>query len=143
MPGRSGDPFLAAVEKQTGARVLVDGRNGVANNYLFYLAERKFVQKNGDVIQALFADSQEQGRWLKADLKRAAAIIAPLQGLDPEIVELALRRYNFNVTPLSEQVAAQAAADRRRVPRAQADPQADPRGRRAARGARRAEAALR
>ncbi len=101
------DPFLAAVEKQTGARVLVDGRNGVANNYLFYLAERKFVQKNGDVIQALFADSQEQGRWLKADVKRAAAIIAPLQGLDPEIVELALRRYNFNVTPLSEQVAAQ------------------------------------
>ncbi|MDP0919287.1 ABC transporter substrate-binding protein, partial [Klebsiella pneumoniae] len=33
------DPFLAAVEKQSGARLLLDGR-GVVNNYAYYLAER-------------------------------------------------------------------------------------------------------
>ena len=39
------DPFLAAVEKQTGARILADGR-GLVNNHAFYLAERQFTQKH-------------------------------------------------------------------------------------------------
>jgi sulfonate transport system substrate-binding protein len=101
------DPFLAAVEKQGGARIVVDGRNGVANNYQFYLAERSYADKRPDVLKALFDDSVEQGRWLKANLKQAAAIIAPLQGLEPAVVELALQRYQFNVAPLSAAVAAE------------------------------------
>ena len=101
------DPFLAAVEKQSGARIVVDGRNGVANNYQFYLAERGYAQTRPDVLKALFDDSIEQGRWLKANLKQAAAIIAPLQGLEPAVVELALQRYQFNVAPLSAAVAAE------------------------------------
>ena len=101
------DPFLAAVEKQSGARIVVDGRNGVANNYQFYLAERGYAQTRPDVLKALFDDSVEQGRWLKANVKQAAAIIAPLQGLEPAVVELALQRYQFNVAPLSAAVAAE------------------------------------
>ena len=101
------DPFLAAVEKQSGARILVDGRNGVANNYQFYLAERGFAQKRPDVIKALFDDSVEQGRWIKANLAQAAAIIAPLQGLDTAVVELSLQRYQFAVAPVSVAVAAE------------------------------------
>ena len=101
------DPFLAAVEKQSGARIVVDGRNGVANNYQFYLAERDYAQTRPDVLKALFDDSVEQGRWLKANVKQAAAIIAPLQGLEPAVVVLALQRYQFNVAPLSAAVAAE------------------------------------
>ncbi len=101
------DPFLAAVEKQTGARIVADGRGGVANNFPFFVAERGFASKHADVIQALFDDAVAQGRWLKANLNQAAAIIAPLQGLDPEIVALALRRYQFGVAPLTPAVAAE------------------------------------
>ncbi|HZT55581.1 MAG TPA: sulfonate ABC transporter substrate-binding protein [Burkholderiaceae bacterium] len=101
------DPFLAAVQKQTGARIVADGRGGVANNFPFYLAERGFAAKHGDVIKALFSDAIEQGQWLKSNLKQAAAIIAPLQGLDTEVVELALTRYQFGVAPLTPQVAAE------------------------------------
>jgi sulfonate transport system substrate-binding protein len=100
------DPFLAAVEKQTGARIVADGR-GVVNNYAYYLAERGFVDKNPKVIEVLFADTQEQGRWLKANLKPAAAIIAPLQGLDTDVVENTLNRGQYGVTPLSAAVAAE------------------------------------
>jgi sulfonate transport system substrate-binding protein len=101
------DPFLAAVEKQTGARIVADGRNGVANNYPFYLAERQFNAKHPEVIKALFEDSVQQGQWLKANVRQAAAIIAPLQGLDVAVVELALQRYQFGVTPVSANVAAE------------------------------------
>jgi len=100
------DPFLAAVEKQSGARILVDGR-GVVNNYAFYLAERSYVEKYPQVVQALFEDTVAQGQWLKANLKQAAAIIAPLQGLDPAVVELNLQRYQFGVRPLTPAVAAE------------------------------------
>jgi len=100
------DPFLASVQKQTGARIIADGRNGVANNYQFYLAERGFAEKHPDVIKALFDDSVVQGRWLKANLKQAAAVIASVQGLDPDIVELALQRHQFNVAPLNALIAA-------------------------------------
>jgi sulfonate transport system substrate-binding protein len=101
------DPFLAAVEKQTGARIIADGRGGVANNYQFYLAERGFADRRADVIRVLFEDSVVQGRWLKANLKQAASIIAPLQGLEPEVVELALQRYQFNVSPVDAAVVAE------------------------------------
>ncbi len=100
------DPFFAAAEKQTGARVLADGR-GVVNNYAYYLAERSYVEKRPEVIQALFDDVVAQGKWLKANLKQAAAIIAPLQGLDADVVEVNLRRYGYGVVPLTDAVIAE------------------------------------
>ncbi len=99
------DPFSAAAEKAIGARVLADG-TGVVNNYQYYLAERSFVAKNPRVIQALFDDSVERGKWLKANIKQAAAQIAPLQGLPVDVVELSLKRYEFNVKPVPDSVIA-------------------------------------
>ncbi|MGA0611144.1 sulfonate ABC transporter substrate-binding protein [Caldimonas sp. KR1-144] len=100
------DPFLAAAEKQLDARVLADGR-GVVNNYAYYLAERGFAEKHPQVIRALFDDSVERGRWLKANIKQAAALIAPLQGLDVDVVEANLRRFNYQVAPLTPAVVAE------------------------------------
>ncbi|HSV54839.1 MAG TPA: sulfonate ABC transporter substrate-binding protein [Burkholderiaceae bacterium] len=101
------DPFTAAAEKQIGARVLADGAGGVANNYQFYLGERGFVEKNPQVIRAVFEDSVEKGKWVKANLRQAAELIAPLQGLAVDVTELSLRRYEFNVQPLSDAVIAE------------------------------------
>ena len=58
------------------------------------------------VIEALFEDSVSQGIWLKKNLRQAAELIAPLQGLPVEVVELALQRYEFNVKPITPAVAA-------------------------------------
>lgn len=100
------DPFLAAVEKQSGARLLADGK-GLVNNYAYYLAERGFAEKQPQIIQALFDDTQAQAAYLKANLKAAAAVIAPLQGLEHEVVEKSLARYQFGVKPLTAAVAAE------------------------------------
>lgn len=100
------DPFLAAAEKQLGARLLVDG-TGLVNNHLFYLAERGFAEKNPQVLGALFEDALVQGRWITANLDEAAKRIAPLQGLDTEVVKLSLSRYPLGVVPVSASVAAE------------------------------------
>ncbi|MBC7728909.1 MAG: sulfonate ABC transporter substrate-binding protein [Microbacteriaceae bacterium] len=99
------DPFAAAAEKAIGARVLANGK-GAVNNYQYYLAERGFVARNPKLIQALFDDSVERGVWLKANLKKAAQQIAPLQGLPVDVVELSLRRYEFSVKPVPDSVIA-------------------------------------
>ena len=100
------DPFAAAAEKAIGARILADGK-GVVSNYQYYLGARNFVGKNPKVIQALFDDSVEQGKWLKANQKKAAELIAPLQGLPVDVVEVSLKRYEFNVKPVPESVIAE------------------------------------
>ena len=100
------DPFTAAAEKQIGARILADA-TGVASNHQYYLAERGFTEKHPQVIRAVFEDSVDKGRWVKANLKQAAELVAPVQGLTPEITELSLRRYEFNVQPLNDAVIAE------------------------------------
>lgn len=100
------DPFQAAAEKAVAARVLADGADGVANNYQYYLGDRSFVKKNPKMIEALFEDSVDRGIWLKKNLREAAQLIAPQQGLPVEVVELALQRYEFNVKPITPQIAA-------------------------------------
>jgi len=100
------DPFLAAAEKQIGARQLGDG-TGIVNNFSFYLAETDYAQHNPQVIKTLFDVTQDRAKYVQANLKAAAAQIAPLQGLDPEVVELSLSRYRFGVVPLSPAVAAE------------------------------------
>ena len=99
------DPFLAAIEKQTGARLVADG-TGVVNNYQYYLGGRTFVEKYPQVIRAVFEDSVEKGKWLKANVHQAAELIAPLQGLAVDVTEQSLRRYHFNVQPLADAVVA-------------------------------------
>ncbi len=100
------DPFLSAAEKQIGARQLSDAR-GVVPNYAYYLAERNYAEKRADVIKILFEDTAEQGRWLKANIKQAAQLIAPVQGLDVAVVESAITRYQFDVKPLTPTVVAE------------------------------------
>lgn len=100
------DPFTAAAEKQIGARVLADA-TGVAQNHQYYLAERGFAEKHPQVIRAVFEDSVEKGQWVKANLRQAAELVAPVQGLPVDVAELSLRRYEFNVKPLTDDVIAQ------------------------------------
>ncbi len=100
------DPFLAAAEHQLGARQLADG-TGLVNSFSFYLAQTDYAQANPQLIQALFANTDAAARFVQADVPRAAAIIAPLQGLEAGVVETSLKRYRYGVAPLTPAVVAQ------------------------------------
>ncbi|MBV8658381.1 MAG: sulfonate ABC transporter substrate-binding protein [Burkholderiales bacterium] len=100
------DPFLAAAEKQIGARVLADGR-GLVSNHQFYLAARPYAQKHPEILKAVLDEISRTDSWGKAHPKETSAVLSPLLGLDPTVVDLSVSRFAFGVTAISDQVAAE------------------------------------
>jgi sulfonate transport system substrate-binding protein len=100
------EPFLAAAQRQTGARILADG-NGVVSNHQFFLASRSYATKRADVVAIVLEELAAVDQWAKTDTKAAAAALQPQIGLDQATLELALSRGGYGVTPVSDSVLAE------------------------------------
>lgn len=100
------DPFLAAAERQLGARVLADGK-GLVSNHQFYLAARPYAEKNPAIVKAIIEELAKTDEWSSKNHKEVAAILAPQVGLEPSIVELAASRFSYGIKPISEAVLAE------------------------------------
>lgn len=100
------DPFLAAAEKQIGARVLADGK-GAVSNHAFFLAARSYAEKHGPVLSAVLEELAKSDQWASDHRQDVAKYIAPFIGLDVAIAELAVSRQSFGVKPISETVIAE------------------------------------
>jgi sulfonate transport system substrate-binding protein len=101
------DPFLAAGQQQAGARILADGRS-IASYQRYYLASTDFAASRPDILRAIFEQLSECGKWVKLHPKDAAALLAPVWGLDGAIIEQANSRRSYDVqavtaTNLSDQ----------------------------------------
>ena len=100
------EPFLAAVERQTGARILADGQ-GVVDNHQFFLASRAYAQKRPEVIGILLEEVGKVDEWAKAHPDEAAAALEPQIGLDRPTLTLALSRGGYGVKPVTNAVIAE------------------------------------
>jgi len=100
------EPFLAAAQRQTDARILADG-NGVVSNHQFFLAARPFALKRADVVAIVLEEVAAVDQWAKTNHKEAAAALQPQIGLDQATLELALSRGGYGVTPVSDAVLAE------------------------------------
>ena len=99
------DPFQAAAEKTIDARQLADG-TGIVSNYQFYLSTRAFADQAPQVVDKLLKGVAEVGAWVKANPKAAAAEFSPLIGIPAAILEVALARQQYDVKPITPEVAA-------------------------------------
>lgn len=97
------DPFLAAAEKQLGARVLADGR-GLVANHQFFLAARVYAEKNAEVIRTVLDELIKGDEWIRQNLKEGSAILSTHIGLPTDVIELAASRYSYGVKPVTEAV---------------------------------------
>jgi sulfonate transport system substrate-binding protein len=97
------DPFLAAAEKQLGARVLADG-TGLVSNHQFYLASRPYADKHPEIVQVLIEELARVDEWGLANPKEAAAVLSAQTGLDAATVDLAVERYSYGVKPVTPAV---------------------------------------
>lgn len=99
------DPYFAAIEKQAGARVVVNG-TGLVDNTQFYLASRRFAASAPQLVRATLEELASADAWARANPAKVAAELAPLVGLEPAIVEVAARRSSFGAVPVSPKVLA-------------------------------------
>jgi sulfonate transport system substrate-binding protein len=100
------EPFLAAAQRQTGARILADG-NGVVSNHQFFLASRPYATKRADVVAIVLEEVAAVELWAKTNPKEAAAALQPQIGLDQATLGLALSRGGYGVTPVNDAVLAE------------------------------------
>jgi sulfonate transport system substrate-binding protein len=90
------DPFLAAVQRQSGARILQDGQ-GLSCYRRFYLASTSYATRRNDVLSLVFSELRSAGAWIKGNPVEAAQWYAPLIGLDAGTVEAANARRSYGV----------------------------------------------
>src|ERR1700723_1712999 len=100
------EPFLAAAQRQTGARILADGE-GVVSNHQFFLASRPYATRRADVVAIVLEELATVDQWAKTNSKAAAAALQPQIGLDQPTLELALSRGGYGVTPMNDAVLAE------------------------------------
>lgn len=98
------DPFLAAAEKQLGARVLADGK-GLVSNHQFYLASRAYADKNPKIIAAIIEELGKLDVWSANNAAAVAELLSPQIGLNLEVTRLAADRFSYGIRPINLTVA--------------------------------------
>lgn len=104
------DPYLAAAERATGARVLADGQ-GLAPNRQFYLSRRGFTDSSPEIVSAVLKAIGEVDAWAEGHADAVAAELAPAVGIPAPVLGVALGRLSYGVAPLD----AAAVADQQKV----------------------------
>ncbi|MEL6064671.1 MULTISPECIES: sulfonate ABC transporter substrate-binding protein [unclassified Methylobacterium] len=99
------DPFQAAAERSTGARVLADGQ-GVAPNRQFYLSRRGFTESSPEVVSAVLKAIGAVDAWAEGHADTVAAELAPSVGIPAPVLSVALGRLSYGVAPLDATVIA-------------------------------------
>ncbi|KWH14960.1 ABC transporter substrate-binding protein [Burkholderia territorii] len=95
------DPYLAAAERQLGARVIANG-DGLVRNTQYYLAARKYAAAQPQVLRTLLDEVDALDRWARDHVPEVAAQLSPLVGLDAPTLEVALKRTGYGVQPVTD-----------------------------------------
>jgi len=99
------DPYLAAGQAATQARVLSDG-TGLVKNYQFYLAAKSFVAAHPDVLRVVLEEIGKTDAWAATHQADVAQLLVPKTGLPVDVLRTSLARLAYGVAPLDPTVVA-------------------------------------
>jgi sulfonate transport system substrate-binding protein len=99
------DPYEAAAEASTGARILADG-TGLVSNYQFYLSSKKFVENDGKAVDAVVEALSEVDAWTKNHTQAVAEQLSPSVGLPASVLEVSLKREAYGIRPVTADIVA-------------------------------------
>jgi sulfonate transport system substrate-binding protein len=99
------DPYEAAAEASTGARILTDG-TGLVANYQFYFSSRKFLADNAKAVDVVLEALNEADDWTKNNIQSVAEQLSPSIGLPAAVLEVSLRRESYGILPIDSEVIA-------------------------------------
>jgi sulfonate transport system substrate-binding protein len=99
------DPYEAAAEASTGARILTDG-TGLVANHQFYFSSKTFLAENGKAVDAVLDALNEADDWTKNHIDEVAAQLSPSVGLPQGVLASSLKRESYGIRPISDEVIA-------------------------------------
>lgn len=95
------EPYLAAAQQTLKARILADA-NGVVKNRAYYFSSRTFARDNADLIKVAIEELGKIDAWALAKPSEYAGELATILGLPKDVVEVAVKRYNFGTLPITQ-----------------------------------------
>ncbi|MGI0491408.1 sulfonate ABC transporter substrate-binding protein [Alkalinema pantanalense CENA528] len=99
------DPYLAVAETKIGAKQIVDA-TGLAPNKGYYLASQSFIDKHPEVLKTVLDEVRKRSDWAKSNPTEVTKFLAPSLGIDPAPLELAEKRREYGVLPLTAEIIA-------------------------------------
>jgi sulfonate transport system substrate-binding protein len=99
------DPYEAAAEASTGARILADG-TGVVSNYQFYFTSKDFLAHDAKVVDVVLEALNEADDWTKNNIEAVAEQLSPSVGLPASVLAVSLKRESYGILPISDAVIA-------------------------------------
>jgi len=99
------DPYEAAAEASTGARILADG-TGLVANHQFYFSSEAFLAANGPAVDALIDELNETDKWTKANIQTVADQLSRSIGLPASVLAVSLKRESYGILPINAEVIA-------------------------------------
>lgn len=100
------DPYLAAEEADSGARIIADSRE-IGKPRAFYLASRPFATANPDVTGILQQALTASETWSRDNLDEVATLIAGETGLPAEVITTVEKRRQIGVEPITPEIVAE------------------------------------
>jgi sulfonate transport system substrate-binding protein len=94
------DPFLAAAQKASDARILADGA-GLVENRQYYLAYRSFAQSHPELLKIIQEEIARTDAWAAQHQPEVVQLLAKHTGLDSAAVTLAVSRLAYGTGPIT------------------------------------------
>lgn len=99
------DPYEAAAEAATGARILADG-TGLVSNYQFYFSSKKFLTEHAKAVDIVLEALNEADDWTKNNIDAVAEQLSPSVGLPAAVLAVSLKRESYGILPINSEVIA-------------------------------------
>jgi sulfonate transport system substrate-binding protein len=99
------DPYEAAAEASTGARILADG-TGIVSNYQFYFTSKNFLTHDAKAVDVVLEALNEADDWTKNNIEAVAEQLSPSVGLPAPVLAASLKRESYGILPISDDVIA-------------------------------------
>jgi sulfonate transport system substrate-binding protein len=99
------DPYEAAAEASTGARILADG-TGLVSNYQFYFSSKKFLEHDARAVDVTLEALIDADEWTKNNIQTVAELLSPSIGLPASVLAVSLKRESYGIKPISDDVIA-------------------------------------
>jgi sulfonate transport system substrate-binding protein len=97
------DPFVASTEISSNATLLTNGE-GLTTDRDFFIANKKFAQSNGELLDIVLEEIQTSSEWANSNHEELVPMIASILGIEEEAIDRAVKRRVYGVDIITDAI---------------------------------------